>query len=212
MVLKYQTNKMKKFIIFDFDGVIVDSKKNMELSWKKVQIDLQIKIGFKRYFKKIGIPFENILDSLDVKKKYTTKAKNIYRKQSIKNFNKIRLYPDVLKTLNILKKKNYLLGMITSKEKIRTKKLLKKFKLEFKYVYCPVAGKKGKPDPYMMNKLIKKEKINKANVYYIGDTLTDYKFAKNSKVQFIYCKYGYGNLKQKNLKIANKFKEILKYI
>ena len=69
MALKYQTNKMKKFIIFDFDGVIVDSKKNMELSWKKVQTDLQIKVGFKRYFKKIGMPFENILDSLNVKKK-----------------------------------------------------------------------------------------------------------------------------------------------
>ena len=27
----------KKFLIFDIDGVLVDSKKNMELSWSKVQ-------------------------------------------------------------------------------------------------------------------------------------------------------------------------------
>ena len=34
---------MKKLIIFDLDGVLFDSKKNMEISWKNVMKTYKIK-------------------------------------------------------------------------------------------------------------------------------------------------------------------------
>jgi phosphoglycolate phosphatase len=61
--------KKLKLIIFDLDGVLVDSRENMLLSWQKVQILFNIKIQFKSYFKNIGLPFGSILKKLGIKKK-----------------------------------------------------------------------------------------------------------------------------------------------
>ena len=43
---------MKKYslIIFDLDGVVIDSKKNMSYAWGKVKKKHQIKMGFKNTF------------------------------------------------------------------------------------------------------------------------------------------------------------------
>ena len=60
------------FFYFDLDGVIFDSKKNMKKSWKDVCIKHNIDIKFKKYFDKIGKPFEQILINLglDPNKKF----------------------------------------------------------------------------------------------------------------------------------------------
>ena len=52
---------MKKLIIFDLDGVLFDSKKYMEISWKNVMKTYKIKKKFIQYFKFVGLPFETIL-------------------------------------------------------------------------------------------------------------------------------------------------------
>ncbi len=199
---------MNKFLIFDLDGVLIDSKKNMEFSWSKVNRSLKYEIKFENYFKNIGKPFEEILKLLGVKKDIS-KAKKIFRDNSIKKFNLIKSYPYVKFTLEKLRKKGYKLGLITSKESSRTYKLLKKFKFDFKYVQCPIIGKKGKPYPYLLNKMIKKSGNKKKDTFYIGDTHTDYLFAKNSNINFIFCKYGYGSLKIKSVIKIKKIKELL---
>ena len=43
----------EKLIIFDLDGVILDSKSNMRESWKKVCEKLKLKVSFNEYFKKL---------------------------------------------------------------------------------------------------------------------------------------------------------------
>ena len=50
---------MKKFktIIFDLDGVLIDTKENMRLSWEQVRKKLNINQKFDDYFKNIGLPF-----------------------------------------------------------------------------------------------------------------------------------------------------------
>ena len=59
----------KKLLIFDLDGVIFDSKKNMELAWNETSKKYNLNILFPLYFKRIGIPFLEILKSLGVKPK-----------------------------------------------------------------------------------------------------------------------------------------------
>ena len=59
----------KKILIFDLDGVLIDSKENMFLSWKQVQEKHNLKqIKFYDYFKNIGRPFNDILKILGIKK------------------------------------------------------------------------------------------------------------------------------------------------
>ena len=197
---------MSKFVIFDLDGVLIDSKKNMEVSWQKVNQTLKYNKRFNDYFKNTGMPFEEILKKWNYKRYIN---KKIFRENSIKRFNLIKTYPDVKFTLKKLKENGCKLGLITSKERSRTSKLLKKFKLDFKYVQCPIIGKKGKPNPFLLNRMIKKSGDKKKNTFYIGDTYTDYLFAKNSKINFIFCKYGYGKINPKSVVKIKKIKDLL---
>ena len=61
---------MKKFhtLIFDLDGVLIDSKNNMKNSWNSVRKELKVKQSFKKYFTHIGYPFEKILNKMGIKK------------------------------------------------------------------------------------------------------------------------------------------------
>ena len=64
-----------KLIIFDVDGVLIDSKKNMQLSWEKLCKKNNIDVKFERYFENIGISFDKILNRLKIfhKQKYLEK-------------------------------------------------------------------------------------------------------------------------------------------
>ena len=74
----------KKILIFDLDGVLIDSKKNMFLSWLKVQEKHNLNnINFKQYFKNIGRPFFDILKIIGVKNNFQ-QISNTYSNESFK--------------------------------------------------------------------------------------------------------------------------------
>ena len=54
-------NKKYQIVIFDLDGVILNSKENMRLSWNDVNKHFNLKTPFHLYFKNIGMPFKTIL-------------------------------------------------------------------------------------------------------------------------------------------------------
>ena len=111
----------KKLIIFDLDGVLIDSKKNMEISWNGVCKKFDLEINFKKYFSLIGLPFEEILKKLGIKNNFK-KIKSTYSYISKKNFNRISVYPKVINTLTFLKNNHIKIAIVTSKDKQRTKK------------------------------------------------------------------------------------------
>ena len=90
------------------DGVIFDSKKNMSFSWNQTKKKFHLKPSFKKYFENIGKPFDEIMKSLKITP--SPKIANYYKEDSLKSVSKIKLYPNVIKTLKYLKKKlNFLL-------------------------------------------------------------------------------------------------------
>ena len=198
------TKLKKKFLIFDLDGVLIDSKKNMSLSWKKVQDKhLLHNINFNQYFKHIGRPFNDILRLIGVKKEFN-KINKTYQIESIKNKNKIKFFKNTTLVLKKLKQKKYSLNILTSKDKKRTMKFLGKNVNLFNHIECDTIYTKGKPHPDKMNKIIMKSKYKKSDCVYIGDTQVDYLTAKNAKIDFIFAKWGYG----KNYNYKYKCKEI----
>ena len=203
--------KKNQVIIFDFDGVLINSKKNMEVSWNRTKKKFHLNYSFKKYFQFIGKPFRDILVSLGVKKNFIQIEKN-FKYESEKNFNKIKLYKDVLKTLNYLRKKKILIGIFTSKDKYRTNKLVKKLKINVNFVECPQKGYRGKPSPDLLNKIIKQKNLKKSKCSYVGDTKFDLIAAQKAKINFILASYGYkiGIKKYKNsINSISKIKEII---
>ena len=203
---------MKKIsaILFDMDGVLFDSKKNMKKSWNDTNKKFNLNINFEKYFSKIGIPFNCILDQLKIKKN-NNKIKNFYKKKSILYKNLVKLYPHAKKTLNYLTKKKIKIGVVTSKDKFRTLQLIKRYNLNFSTIVCPSKNLRGKPYPDQILLALKKIKVSKKNAVYIGDTYIDLLAAKRSGVKFIFAKYGYGKIIDKkivNIKNLSELKKI----
>lgn len=195
--------KKKKIYLFDLDGVLIDSKKNMQVSWEDVNKKYNLKVPFENYFKLIGMPFYIILKKLKIKPANYKKISKEYNINSIENIKYIKLQRGVLKTLDILKKNGKIVGILTSKEKIRTKKILKKLKIKLNLVLCPQRNLIGKPNPKQINELSKKRKIQKNQMVYIGDMSVDKLTAKNAKIDYIHAKYGYSKKIKSKYSIGN---------
>lgn len=200
----------KKVIAFDLDGVIINSLPNMAKSWNETCKKNNLKIPFKKYQKLIGLPFIQILKKLNIRNGYK-KIKQDYRYFSLQYVNLIKCYPDIKKVLIILKKK-YKIAIITSKERKRSVFILSKKKIKYDMLITPNDVKKGKPFPDSTKKVLKKFLVKRENILFIGDTIFDYKFAKNSKIDFLFANWGYGIIKLRNINKINKPKDIIKYI
>jgi HAD superfamily hydrolase (TIGR01549 family) len=182
----------KKIILFDLDGVLIDSKQNMLKSWKKVQKNHSIEVKFIRYFENIGIPFRDILKKLKIDKNIKQIEKT-YKEESLNNLDNIKIFSGVINLLKYIKKKRIKIGIVTSKDKERTLKIIKKLKVDFNIIVCPSKYLRGKPYPDQINKALKKFSENKKYICYVGDTKVDSIAAKRAGVDFIFASYGYGS-------------------
>ena len=122
--IKFKNKINKKVLIFDLDGVLVDSKINMKKAWAAVQkkFNFQEK-KFRDYFSKIGQPFNIILSQLSILNNHK-QIKKCYDSNSIKNLEIVKFYPKTIKELKWLYSKNIYLCIVTSKDKIRTNLML----------------------------------------------------------------------------------------
>ena len=199
-----------KLVVFDLDGVLINSETNMRLSWDCVRKTYNITKTFKDYKKYIGLPFYDILNKLKIKNKYFSFIKKNYDLKSFKYINKIKLYKDAKSYLKFLKKKKIIICIFTSKDKFRTKKILKNLNIINDLSLSPEDLKFPKPHPYGINYISKKFNIEKNKILYVGDTKFDYLCAKKAGVHYINAKWGYGKLPNKVYQIK-RFSSINKY-
>jgi len=202
-----------KLIVFDLDGVLINSLPNMIYSWNKVRRKFKIDNQFTEFYKFIGLEFYEILENLKIKKKDFLKIKKAYSKFSNEGSNRIKLYKNVKKTLLKLNKITPL-AILTSKDKARTKKILKKLlsEISFQSVQSPTKKFRSKPSSDLLLKLIAENNVNLDQVLFIGDSVYDYQMAKRSHVKFIYAKYGYSNLNNNKMNTINSINQIFKFV
>lgn len=201
------SKNINNLIIFDLDGVLIDSRINMKNSWNMVKKQYSLSQNFEEYYKHLGLPFEKILKKIGIKDKaLIKKIKFNYEMNSIKNISKVKFYPRVKSTLKFLIKKKYKLSIVTSKNLKRTKLILKDLYYYFDTVNTPDLKIKSKPYPDQILYAIKKSKSSITKSIFIGDSFHDMIAAKKSGIKFYYAAYGYGDLEY-NYKL-NKFSEI----
>jgi len=179
----------KKIIIFDLDGVLVNSLINMQYSWNKVKKKYKLHIPFSDYKKHIGLPFNDILKNLDINK-FKKEIYLDYNLYSQKNLHKIKFYKNTKKIMKLLKK-NYYLAVFTSKNRERCDLLLSDIGITFDAIITPQDVKKGKPNPEGIIKIKKKLNISNKNIYFIGDSIFDKIAAKKAKINFLFAVWGY---------------------
>ena len=128
------TEESKEFrnvlvLIFDFDGVLIDSLPAMQVAWLSVQKEFGIKAEFKQYKEFIGLPFNIILSKLNIDPPLHNSIYQHYSKIASRNKNLINLNPYVEFILSWLSKNSISTGIVTSKDKLRTYELIEYFQL-----------------------------------------------------------------------------------
>lgn len=190
---------MKKNIIFDLDGVLLSSLKLMELSWIFCQNKFNISQNFDEYSSHIGKPFEQIMFDMGIKKNIAKDVELAYHLEAMKYIGDVKLYEGVYDLLVELKNKNYLLSIVTSKNRERTLKIVKSLRIEniFDCIITPedLPNKRGKPEPDGLILAIKKTDSLLSESVYIGDMDVDRIAAERCHCDFIFAKWGYGSVK-----------------
>ena len=68
--------KKKKLVIFDLDGVLLNSRENMKAAWDYTSKCNNLTLDFNQYFKHVGLPFFTILEKMGIKGNYLKIKKN----------------------------------------------------------------------------------------------------------------------------------------
>lgn len=190
-------NKKNKLLIFDLDGTLVDSVKDLNeaVNYACTHFNLP-KRSLEQTRKDIGngvakliarsIPNnennEQYKDILNVFKEYYASHSTIYTKP----------YEGMKETLTELKRIGYRLAVVTNKVDNIAKDIIKKYYPNiFDYVLGDTPSLRNKPSSDMVDYVKKTLKASSKNIIYIGDTEVDWQTANNSKTKSILVSYGY---------------------
>tara|TARA_B100001250_G_scaffold414611_1_gene454616 strand:+ start:6686 stop:7324 length:639 start_codon:yes stop_codon:yes gene_type:complete len=200
-------------ILFDFDGVLIDSIDVMNKAWNEIRINYKLEIEFKKYKSHIGIPIEKILSNLNIDSKLHDSIQKDYSKITRQNKNMIKLNQHAIWILNWLKENSFLTGIVTSKDEIRTRELIEYFQLDVNSVVTPEMTDKGKPSSepiiYAANNL----EVQTKQILYIGDMKSDMICASNAQCKYLHYLNGYEKLHNQCYGgEINSLKEIKEYL
>lgn len=178
---------MIKAVIFDFDGVIIDSLQYMFNAYKKVA-------------KEFGLPFKNVrkkdflnndwsmtLTKIGVKRKDFPRVAEIWRDDYYANHHKEKVFLGIKQVLSSLQKDlKIAIASDGRTDKINAKLLEHKLDKHFDTVVGRSSkNHKRKPHPMSINLAMKKLGVKPSQTVYIGDMDTDIHAAKNAKVKLV---------------------------
>ena len=208
--------KKIKTVLFDLDGVLIDSLPTMELAWESVRKNFNVESSFDDFSKYIGIPFREILKNLLIDQKYFKEVEEHYSYKAREYKNKIKLNNEAKNILNWLSKKNISTGIVTSKEMRRTYELVEMFNLKISLIVTPELTKRGKPypDPIFYATNLLSQKLDET--LFIGDMISDMNSAKNAGCYFLFYTLGYEKAKNINyggsITSLDQIKEFIVYL
>ncbi|KJH73338.1 HAD-IA family hydrolase [Aliterella atlantica] len=181
----------QRIIIFDFDGTIADSLDTLV----NISNRLAKQLGYKQTSQSELAQLKNLTSREIIKQSGISifKVPFLLRKVKAEMSSEIKtlsLFPGMRETLIDLESMGHKLVIISSNSKSNILAFLEHNNLEsiFYYVYSgtTVFGKDK-----VINKFIRQENINVADVIYVGDETRDIESAKKSKVVAIAVSWGF---------------------
>lgn len=181
---------MKKVVIFDLDGVLIDShelqKKALIYSYRKSIGMGQVPVD--AFFKLSGSSLSKIFNTLGLPEEMV----RFYQEYSQENINLIKDHGDIMAILKKIKQKGILCALCTGKEKSRTISILERFHIKkyFDVVVCSDEVRNPKPASDSMQMILKKMHVNQCEAIMIGDGINDIYFARNAGIKVVAVSWG----------------------
>lgn len=179
-------------VIFDLDGVIIDSGPAMKLaftqSYKEVMQNNALP-PFDEFIKHSGDSLPNIFKKMKLPVEPMYKR---FRELSIENIDKIFLFEDVIDVIRQLKIRGIRIAIVTGKEKDRTLQILKRLKIDalFDLVVASTEVSNPKPHPESMLKVLEVLNTKPDEALSIGDATNDIKAAQQAGIISVAVTWG----------------------
>ena len=179
-------------ILFDFDGVVIDSISLQRFAFAKSYRHV---IGegappIDQYLSHSGDSFPNIMDKMGLPRDMWYS----YREFSTQNMDMITIVPLICELLERLIGWNVKLGLVTGKESDRTAQILNDFNLAryFQVVICSDMVTQAKPHPECLHRAIGELQAHPASTVYVGDSENDIMAAKSAGITALGVTWGVG--------------------
>lgn len=179
-------------VIFDLDGVIIDSYEVQKIALKKCYEKVVGKgdVPYNEFFSKSGNGLANIFAEMNIPKE----AIEYYIAYSNQYADRIKVIPFMRDVLKKLTGAGIKCGICTGKERKRTIQILKDLDLiqYFNIIVCSDDVKEPKPNAESILLCMEQLNADKTKVIYIGDAVNDVLCAKNADVSMISVTWGVG--------------------
>jgi len=179
---------MKKNIVFDLDGTLLNTLEDIAISANSALVTL----GFQaqesekyRYFVGEGVfkLFENIFASNPQSPELIQHAVSLFESHYAKQFNQnTKLYEGISKMLTFLQKRGFKMAILSNKPDSFTKMCAMKYLREWKFdlVFGAREGIPRKPDPTAALEICELLHVKPEACYYLGDTMIDMQTANRA--------------------------------
>lgn len=182
---------MYKHIVFDVDGTLIDTEFAVLHSLQDILKDvLGQKFSLKELEFTLGITGENALKQLKVTD--IQKTLELWNEKLELYKDKVVVFEGIKDLLQALTKREYQLGIVTSKTRNEYKVEVTPFELDkyFDIIICADDTSNHKPNPEPLLKYIELSQVDLKEIIYIGDSVYDYECATSANIDFAFAKWG----------------------
>lgn len=179
-------------IIFDLDGTLWDSRKEIIEAWKQVIPNLDITADDLTHL--MGCPSEEFLKFLfpNVSYQEASRLMNQCEQAEVKYLTKngTTLFPNAIEVLNALAK-NYHLYIVSNCQKGYIESFLNHYQVSHLFDDFESSGNTNLDKSQNIQILLERNHIRPEQCCYVGDTLKDLEAAKQNHMLFVWAAYGF---------------------
>ncbi len=190
-------NEKKEAVLFDLDGTLWDSSREVLLCWNRVLLPLGRSISEEELSRLMGLTPREIGDvqfpDLPPMERYALTDRCLEAEAPYLYERGAKLYPKVRETLRQLKKR-YCVGLVSNCTEDYAQAFFHAHGLASLFDDHETAGRTGLDKGQNIALVLKRNGIERA--VYVGDTAKDLAAAQAAGIPFLFASWGFGALPQ----------------